>query len=206
MIRYGQRAGHTLKYFTKWFDFISLNYFFSSSFLLHLLIFYFLSYPPSFSPSSFFHQHRSSSFWLWHSVRPAGGSRALLTVWWMTSLRRGLWVGNMEMYEINIYTWSWERRKQMEEEDGEKVVTDAPLKTEKLHLFRTVLLHQIKAELPDYRSDHLSVFLWGKKVSLNVLLLLSVSTKRPESTNTQWKVRSRRCASRIFAFILSHWA
>lgn len=57
--------------------------------------FLFFSFPPSFSPSSFLQQRRSSSFWLWHSVRPAGGSKALLTVWWMTSLRRGLWVGNM---------------------------------------------------------------------------------------------------------------
>lgn len=49
-----------------------------------------------------------------------------------------------------IFIRGAERRKQMEEEDGEKVVTDAPLKTDKLYLFRTILLHHIKAELTDY--------------------------------------------------------
>lgn len=165
-------------------------------FLFTSWFFSFLSYRPSFSPSSFLHQHRSSSFWLWRSVRPAGGSTALLTVWWMTSLRRGLWVENMGIV--------WEKYLNMELRETEtnggrrwrESFTDAPLKTEELCFFvRTVLLRHVKAELTDYWSDHLSVFLselWQKKLSLNVLLLLAVGGQSQQIHNRKWEVEDVR--------------
>lgn len=152
----------------------------------------FLSYRPSFSPSSSLHRHRSSSFWLWHSVRPAGGSSALLTVGWMTSPRRGLWVGNMRIV--------WKKYLNVELRETEtnggtrwRESFDRSTFKNRETLFiqnRFAASHQIRT--------HRLLFWWSECVSLrtvrkkrfllNVLLLLAAGDQRQQIHNAQRKV------------------